>query len=662
MSYPTSSKAHYRIRQDLKQFEALKTPIWIFDVDDHCMWWGNTRAQAFWGVNGLEELLALDYSNDSEAVRLRLRRIVEASAEATHIQDTWTFYPEESPITVNVDIQPVVVGHGHDAIMVEAASKLDLRNDPESLRVLEAARISALMVSSFTMDGTLLAQNPAAAASYSKANGLHPQNHLAQRFSDGLADEMLLCVAAARHFEAELAVSALEGERIHRVIARRGRDPVTGEFVTVVNEEDVTEQANLRLELECLNRELEARVEERTARLAALNEQLAREITERQETEEQLRRAHRMEVVGQLTGGIAHDFNNLLTVIVGSTELLEDDLGPDDVSLSAIRRAALQGADLTHQLLAFARQQPLNPLPLSLDALISDMRSLLKTSLGESIEIRCVSAPDQWNAMADPSQLQSAILNLALNARDAMRNGGTLLIESQNVSVTDADVAGLDEFSPGDYVAVSVSDTGIGMAPHVMEHAFEPFFSTKEVGTGSGLGLSMVYGFAKQSGGHATITSTEGAGTTVCLLLPRTTSSAKLQAQNTDAPPGGDELILVVEDDSKVLRLTSLMLKRLGYRVLSARDEQAARHALTRHGPVDLILCDVTLSGRNTGPEMIADMRTRQPDLKTVFFSGNIKARSGSDGGVNRDDLVLQKPFTLRRLARTLRDALDAAQ
>jgi signal transduction histidine kinase len=320
----------------------------------------------------------------------------------------------------------------------------------------------------------------------------------------------------------------------------------------------------------------------------------SRDITERIQAEERLRQAQKMETVGQLTGGIAHDFNNLLAVIYGSAELLEDKIGTDDPQVRAVIKAAGRGAELTQRLLAYSRQQPLRPQPIDLAELTGGILALLRRTLGETIEIVTDRSPDLWPVLADPGQVENAVLNLAINARDAMPEGGKLTIECTNACLDEAHVAQNPEAAVGDYVVMAVSDTGVGMPDEVREHAFEPFFTTKEVGEGSGLGLSMVYGFAIQSGGHTAIYSEQGRGTTVKLYLPRAEQALRPRRTALDgqALSGRGELVLVVEDDSDVRELAVKMLKGLGYRVIDAVEAASARVVLGQER-VDLVLCDV---------------------------------------------------------------------
>jgi len=386
------------------------------------------------------------------------------------------------------------------------------------------------------------------------------------------------------------------------------------------------------------------------------------DISERLEVELQLRQAQKMEAVGQLTGGVAHDFNNLLAVSLGNVELAESAaLKGGDVQpfLAKIKRATQRGASLTAQLLAFSRKQTLFPKLIDLGDLVLGISGLLHTALGETIEISIRSDAKTGSCEVDPSLLESAILNLALNARDAMPDGGKLAIQTENITLERGYVGAEAELPPGEYVVLVMTDTGAGMPKDVISHVFEPFFTTKEVGQGTGLGLSMVYGFVKQSDGHVTIYSEEGQGTTVKLYLPRSDGAGKHQGQVEDEkiPIAGGETVLVVEDDPDLRILADNMLVELGYSVITAPSAREAVEALERQA-VDIILSDVVLPGGTSGPKFIAEARVGRPGLKVVFMSG-YPADAISDGKTLRiEDVLIQKPFNMRDLAHALHETL----
>ena len=395
---------------------------------------------------------------------------------------------------------------------------------------------------------------------------------------------------------------------------------------------------------------------------------VAHDVTERKKAEqalrdsrEQLHQAQKMEAVGQLTGGVAHNFNNLLAVIQGNVEFLADELGPENSKAEAILRASKRGAELTQRLLAFSRRQPLRPVAIDLAKLTAGMHSLLVRTLGETIEVEIASERGLRTVLADPGQVENALLNLAINARDAMPDGGTLSVTCANARIDDAFVADHPEVVAGEYVVLEVNDTGTGMSPEAIEHAFEPFFTTKEVGEGSGLGLSMIYGFAKQSGGHVTIYSEEGHGTTVRLYLPqvRQNTMQETETQADDAPIGQGERILVIEDDPDVRTLVLQMLESLGYLAFDVSDAAAARNFLGRNEAVDLIVSDVILPGGMSGPEFAEDARADNPELRIIFMSGYPAGATNRNGLLNADEVLLTKPFRRAGLARAVRDALE---
>ncbi|HSR56305.1 MAG TPA: ATP-binding protein, partial [Alphaproteobacteria bacterium] len=372
----------------------------------------------------------------------------------------------------------------------------------------------------------------------------------------------------------------------------------------------------------------------------------------------------KMEAVGQLTGGIAHDFNNLLAVSIGNIELAEEisDTGGDvQPFLATVKRASERGASLTNQLLAFSRSQTLFPEVIDAGELVKDVADLLRRSLGETIEIKIANEEGLWLSEVDPHQLESAILNLAINARDAMPNGGTLSIRTANVSLDDDYAAAQTGVEPGDYVSVEVTDTGSGMPQKVIDHAFDPFFTTKEVGRGSGLGLSMVYGFVKQSGGHVAIFSREGQGTTIRLYLPRSgnTDIHTSRGERSKIPPSLGETILVVEDDPDVRTLSVALLSSLGYQILEAPDGEAALKALENNPRIDLLFTDVVLPGGMSGPELAEAAQQRVPGLSVLYTSGYPELADLEIGTIRTEVELLHKPYRKADLARKIRLALD---
>ena len=385
-----------------------------------------------------------------------------------------------------------------------------------------------------------------------------------------------------------------------------------------------------------------------------------RDVTEAKELQHQLRQSQKLDAIGQLTGGIAHDFNNMLTVITGTIEILADGVA-DRPDLHAIAKlidqAADRGAELTKHLLAFARKHPLQPRNVDINTMVIETAKLLRPTLGEHIEIESTLEEDVDSALIDPSQLSTALLNLAVNARDAMPNGGKLTLETGNV-VLDESYAHMNaDVRPGAYVMIAVSDTGVGIPAELRDKVFEPFFTTKEVGKGTGLGLSMVYGFVKQSNGHIKIYSEEGHGTTIKLYLPRGTAHAEDAA--TAAPIlGGSETILVVEDDAMVRQFLVTQLHGLGYKTLTAADSKAALAHVDSGAPFDLLFTDVIMPGGMNGRELADQVAKRRPEVKILFTSGYTEDAIIHHGRLDPGVLLLAKPYRKSDLARMLRVAL----
>jgi CheY-like chemotaxis protein/two-component sensor histidine kinase len=384
--------------------------------------------------------------------------------------------------------------------------------------------------------------------------------------------------------------------------------------------------------------------------------------------EEALRQSQKMEAIGQLTGGVAHDFNNLLTVIFGNLETARRraEIGSGDLQrpLDAALRGAERAATMTQRLLAFSRRQPLAPKPLNLNTLVAGASELLQRTLGEKVAIETTLGTDLWWVSVDQNQLENAILNLAVNARDAMPAGGTLRIETGNRRRDGRPETGGGESDapPGDYVMLAVSDTGTGIPQEIVDKVFEPFFTTKDIGQGTGLGLSQVYGFVKQSGGHVTIASEPGSGTTVSIYLPRLGAGApgsEGRRQGTAAPAGlADRTILVVEDDDDVRAHTAALLRELGYRIVEAPGGAAALRLLEDEA-VDLLFTDLGLPGGMNGRELAEAARRKRPGLKTLFTTGY--AREGvADGAPPGEIELVLKPFTFAALAERIRRAIEA--
>jgi PAS domain S-box-containing protein len=388
-----------------------------------------------------------------------------------------------------------------------------------------------------------------------------------------------------------------------------------------------------------------------------------------QAAEEALRQAQKMEAVGQLTGGIAHDFNNLLQGIVGALEMIDKRINQNRIDeihkfAAAATASANRAVALTHRLLAFSRRQPLNPKPVAANPLVASMEDLLHRTMGERITIRLALAEDLWPTLCDPNQLESAILNLAINARDAMPDGGTLVLETANVVIDAAYASRTPDLTPGDYICLAVSDTGTGMPPSVIEQAFDPFFTTKPIGQGTGLGLSMIYGFAKQSEGHAKIYSELGHGTTIKILLPRCIAEqgADCDPEPMPAPPraGAGETVLVVEDEAVVRGLVIDVLDELGFHALEAADGPAGLDIIRGKKRIDLLVTDIGLPGLN-GRQLADAARVIRPGLKVLFMTGYAENAAQAQGFLEPGMAMVTKPFPIDLLATRIRGMIEQA-
>ncbi|HEY1147448.1 MAG TPA: response regulator [Pseudoduganella sp.] len=413
---------------------------------------------------------------------------------------------------------------------------------------------------------------------------------------------------------------------------------------------DITERRRIEVALRELNDTLEQRV--------------AREVEERDKAEEALRQSQKMEAVGQLTGGVAHDFNNVLQIISGNLQLLQQQTRSNDVARRRVeiaQAAVDRGARLSAQLLAFARRQPLRPVVSDLGRIVINMDSLLRRALGEAIELVTVVGSGLWNTLVDPSQMENVIINLAINARDAMGGAGRLTIELGNAVLDEYYVNKLIDVPSGQYVMLAVSDTGCGMSQEVLERAFEPFFTTKQEGEGTGLGLSMAYGFVKQSRGHIKIYSEPGQGTSVKIYLPRTMMDEEQTGLREQPRPvtGGSETVLVVEDDPEVRTVVRDMLSALGYKVLEAENGDAALGILQAGVAIDVLFTDVVMPGKVSSPELARMARELQPGLAVLFTSGYPRNAIVHGGRLDEGLELLSKPYQRDELARKLREVLE---
>jgi PAS domain S-box-containing protein len=436
-----------------------------------------------------------------------------------------------------------------------------------------------------------------------------------------------------------------------RAVPIRGADGAITRWIGT--SADIQDRKSSEQALAELNATLEQQVRERTAEL------LAAEAT--------LRQSQKMEAVGQLTGGLAHDFNNLLTGITGSLELMATRLAQGKVAelnryLQLAQGAAKRAAALTHRLLAFSRRQTLDPKPTDINQLVGGMDDLIRRTVGPAVAVKAFAAPGLWPVLVDPNQLENALLNLCINARDAMPDGGRLSIETNNRRLTTAEAKDL-ELNGSDYVSMSVSDTGGGMAADVIERAFDPFFTTKPIGEGTGLGLSMVYGFVRQSEGQARIYSQLGKGTTVCLYLPRYAGDARVADAAAGAPKvlrGAGETVLVVDDESSVRSLINEVLDELGYNVLEAEHGAGGLHILQSSQRIDLLITDVGLPGGMNGRQLADAALVSRPNLKILFITGYAESAVLGAGHLKPGMHILSKPFSLKTLSLRVREIIPA--
>ena len=671
------------------------------------------------------------------------------------------------PQTTILSFQPVEIIDSFKGVMIELVQILDRDADDEIWRLLEAARATSLLMTTFSMDGRVLIQNPAALACYGGPQLGNPAKNLESRFLDKSLEQSVLSQAKSDEttkWEAEVITA--KGVRTHLLSVRKGRDPITGDFVLVLSEEDVTEQAKLRRlqqsEKEALQHEVaessdKLRISTERYRLAAetaaiwdwdassneifvspnfivslgytqenfpkvtgdnvvetivhpadlpaykdeirkhfsnsdyplshevrfltksgderwfqtqgtcvRNDEgrvtrsvgLLTDITNRKILEATLLISQRMDAIGQLTGGIAHDFNNLLTVIQGNAQLLDEMGGTDRELTQEIVHAVQRGSDLTKHLLAFAKQQTLLPKSVDLNNLIPKLEKTLLRAISETIEIEFVAQSGLWDVYADPTQIETAILNLAFNARDAMPDGGTLSIKCANKLRSDIKDSGSLELGEDAYVEIAVTDSGSGMSKDAILKAFEPFFTTKKFGKGSGLGLSMVLGFSRQSKGDARITSNKSGGTTVTLYLPKSDHAQPSTApiEKSGVRLGNHEHVHILEDNQQVQETVARLVRSLGYEVSTSSDVSEAMAAVQDAPDTDIFLLDILLPGGKSGVDFARELKATRPDAKILLMSGYPEAELTKNSDLKFE--FISKPFDKAAISEAIKIVL----
>jgi PAS domain S-box-containing protein len=683
-----------RERSQILSLAELSAGIGVWDIDLASGLVHGTPQ--FFGIYGLdpasqwvplETMRGLRHPDDGARVVEGFRRAVSSGADAYEMeyriirpdgQTRWVFGRGRvvrdaagEPVRYSgIDID-VTDRKAAQAALIESQARLRLAHDAVGIGTWDWDIVSGDIRWSDTQ-WRLYGMPPSGAGPSYDAwkTAIHPDDR--DRAHAALAD----AVATKGGYEAEYRVVHPDGTV--RWLAARG---------TVVTDEagrpirllgvnaDVTDRRLAAEALERVNRDLEIRVRERSAELEA-------EASRRIEAEAQLHQAQKMEAVGQLTGGIAHDFNNLLTVVIGNLDmarrrLRQGTLAPGEQLQARVEKSidmALQGANaaaqLTHRLLAFSRQQMLEPRPLEINQLVVGMSDMIGRTLSETIQVETTLADPLWLVFADAHQLETALLNLIVNARDAMPQGGRVVVGTANVRFAESHGGGADTPAAGEYVMLSVTDTGMGVPKENIEKVFEPFFTTKETGKGSGLGLSMVYGFVKQSGGHVRLESEPGKGTSVKLYLPRLAEVGKPETAPAGRSPSSElprasarETILLVEDNDAVRRYAVNVLRDLGYQILEAHDAESAQRLLaTEPAPrIDLLFTDLVLPGGTTGRTLSEKCRERYFGLPILFTTGYAARSAVRPNGTEPDVQLLTKPYTPDALARKIREVLDAA-
>uniref|UniRef100_UPI002FDF470F response regulator n=1 Tax=Noviherbaspirillum sp. TaxID=1926288 RepID=UPI002FDF470F len=623
-----------------------------FDIREYQSTWVNdltTQSDILAQVS----LPALEF-NDPEVAnenldQLKVRDRIFAAAIYRPDGTLFATYSKDTASPFRFPVMPQTGGHAVDASKIEVFTRIARNNETlgmvylsaeyplltqvkRYLTILAAVMAASLLIAILVSSWLQAAITRPVVALTDAVNQVIRRRDFSMRVTKSTEDEIGILVDAFNGMLAEVGDRSKALEESNRALQL-----------------EMTERLAAEEALRQLNMTLEDRIVERTAEL--------------ERAHAQLRQSQKLEAVGQLTGGVAHDFNNVLQVINGNLQLLQMSLAGNPEAQRRLETAAYaadRGAKLSSQLLAFARRQPLRPAPTNLGRILRGMDDLLRRALGESVEIETVVAGGLWTTLVDPNQLENVILNLAINARDAMKGNGKLTLELGNAMLDDHYVSTEPEVMAGQYVMLAISDTGSGMTPEVLARAFEPFYTTKPEGAGTGLGLSMAYGFVKQSNGHIKIYSEVGSGTTIRVYLPRS-MQPEVEA---GAPPdnqitGGAETILVVEDDAIVQATVVDMLSQLGYNILKAGDGQSALHILQSGVSVDLLFTDVVMPGPVRSPDLARHARQLLPDIEVLFTSGYTQNAIVHGGRLDPGVELLSKPYRREDLARKVRQMLS---
>ena len=634
----SEEQARLALEASEKRFSAVARTttdvIWELNPDTGKMWWSEGLEKAFGYApedveNHASWVVKRIHPEDRERVLATLEKAIKEQAEW---HESYRFLHSDGHYAEVIDNAYVITGDdGRPSHMVGGMKDITLQRQSqlklaEQARLLDKAHDAIFVIS---MDGIVTYWNQGAERIY----GWQTEDMLGASVADRLFPDKGNWEQIMQQL---LKDDVWEGQSKHQ--RADGRHRQMQSHLTLVRDDD-----------------------HQPVSILAINA----DVSEKLELEEQLRQAQRMESIGQLTGGVAHDFNNLLTVILGNAELLSDALDSNQnlkPLADMVQSAAHRGADLTRQMLAFARRQALEPQTVNVSRLVRAMRPMLERSMPEHIEIDITESPNPWPARIDPTQLESALLNLVLNARDAMPAGGQLTISVRNQVIDDQFARLHSGLQPGDYLALSVTDSGHGIPPEHMDNLFEPFFTTKETGKGTGLGLAMVYGFIKQSNGHVSVESEVDTGTTVRLYLPRATNlhQSPQRAFENEGEPTGTERILLVEDDPLVRKHVSHLVRQLGYQVSTAADGEEAL-TLIDHGNTtfDLLFTDVIMPGQLRGPDLAREIRKIQPDIRILFTSGYPEDAITTETEQDEDFHLLQKPYQKAELAQRIREILD---